>query len=68
MKKIALIAIAMVLVLVVSGCMQPATECGNEECETGETADNCPADCTGTGTPPMPPSNEGGEEPPDLPF
>ena len=68
MKKIALVAIAMVLVLVVSGCMQQATVCGNGACEQGETAENCTADCAGVGEPPMPPTNEGGEEPPDLPF
>lgn len=68
MREIALIAIAMVLVLVVSGCVQPATECGNGRCETGETADSCLADCSEAGEPPMPLGSEGTEEPPDLPF
>jgi len=73
MEKKALIVIALVLALALSGCIEQAPAgpggtggCGNGTCDSGETVETCPEDCI---EPPIPPiSGEEDEQPPSLPF
>ena len=70
MWKETILVIALVSVIIASGCVEPATplgeQCGNSVCALSETVDSCPQDCL---EPPIPPvSGEDGELPPSLPF
>jgi len=48
MKRIALIALIL-LALLLSGCVEPTVECGNNSCEAGESFEDCPEDCSREG-------------------
>jgi len=46
MRKATIIpSIAILTILLLSGCEGPQPVCGNGSCERGETAENCPMDC-----------------------
>ncbi len=68
-KTILIFGIALVLLLLLSGCIQPA-ECNNNgTCDKGENVENCASDCN-ISAPPVPGSEEasGSEAPPELPI
>ncbi|MDD5163081.1 MAG: hypothetical protein PHD95_02620 [Candidatus ainarchaeum sp.] len=70
MKNKIIIALFCLVALAVlfSGCTQQnAAACGNAACDSGETFQNCPADCP-EGEIPMPGNTEGTGQPPELPF
>ncbi len=47
--RIWFLVVAIIAVIVVSGCTNVVPECGNGLCEVGESYESCPGDCNQTG-------------------